>query len=163
MIESCVYFVIIQSIILIIVNSILNDLFLLVKFFGSFSQVRDRLPPVMIYIGWYEETFSKRWNRRGLGGGGCVSEYWIVDNFRNGLRSKYNWFFTLFYHSRMCYLFGKIIMSVKSCLYESFELFLAKYFVTTYTPPKLSICTSEISHNVENWFWDTLQDYQNSK
>ena len=44
-------------------------------------------------------------------------------------------FFTLFFYSWMCYLFGKFIMSVKSCLYESFELFLAKYFVTTYTPP----------------------------
>ena len=46
-------------------------------------------------------------------------------------------FFTLFFYSGigMCYLFGKFIMSVKSCLYESFELFLVKYFVTTYTPP----------------------------
>ena len=116
------------NITLIIMNSIFYDLFLLVKFFGSFSQVRDRLPPVMIYIGWYEETFSKRWNRRGLGGGGCVSEYWIVDNFRNGLRSKCNWFFYTFFYSRMCYLFGKFIMSVKSCLYESFELFFSQIF-----------------------------------
>ena len=36
--------------------------------------------------------------------------------------------FLHFFYSRMCYFFGKIIMSVKSCLYESFELFFSQIF-----------------------------------
>ena len=36
--------------------------------------------------------------------------------------------FLHFFYSGMCYLFGKFIMSVKSCLYESFELFFSQIF-----------------------------------